>query len=130
MYMNIFQVMILGVAGVMFAIQLKKEKAEYAILLGILIGVFIFASIFEYLKQLVQVVREIGTLSNIENTYIATLIKMLGITYLSEISCSICKDAGQQTIAIQIEMFSKITILIFSLPILLALIRSIQEFLP
>ena len=50
-------------------------------------------------------------------------------TYISEFSSSICKDTGYQTIAVQIEVFSKLTILAMGMPILLALLETIQEFL-
>ncbi len=61
--------------------------------------------------------------------YLGTLIKMLGVTYIAEFSSSICKDAGYQTIAKQIEIFGKLAILVMSMPILLALLDTIQEFL-
>ena len=128
--MSIIQISILGVVGVLMAVQLKQEKAEVGTYLCIVISLFIFGAIMDNLSFFVDTVREIGNFINLENSYIATLIKMLGITYLAEFSSGICKDAGYQTIAVQIEMFGKIAILVLSLPILLALLRTIQEFLP
>lgn len=127
--MNIIQVGILGVVGILFAVQLKQEKSEAAIFLCIAISLIIFANILGYLEQLVGTLREISGYVQIDSSYITTLIKMLGITYLAEFSSGICKDAGYQSIATQIEMFGKLTILVLSLPILLALLRTIQEFL-
>lgn len=127
--MNMIQVGILGVIGVLFAVQLKQEKSEVAIYLCVVISLLIFVGIIEYLEQLVDTIREIGNYIQIDSSYITTLIKMLGITYLAEFSSGICKDAGYQSIATQIEMFGKLTILVLSLPILLALLRTIQEFL-
>lgn len=127
--MNMFQVGVLGVVGVLFALQLKQEKAEVAIYLCIGISLLIFFSIIEHLQVLVDTVHAIGNFIELDASYIMTLMKMLGITYLAEFASGICKDAGYQTIAGQIEMFGKITILVLSLPILLALLRTIQEFL-
>lgn len=127
--MSITQVAILGIAGILFAIQLKQEKAEVAIYLCIIISLVIFFGIFDNIEILVETIREIGSYVQIDISYISTLIKMLGITYLAEFSSGICKDAGYQTIAGQIEIFAKLTILVLSLPILLALLRTIQEFL-
>lgn len=127
--MNIVQIGILGVAGVLFAVQLKQEKAEVAIYLCIGISILIFWGIFDNLKVLVDTIREIGNYIDMEASYVLTLIKMLGITYLAEFSSGICKDAGYQTVAVQIEMFAKLTILVLSLPVLLALLRTIREFL-
>ena len=127
--MNIIQVAILGVVGILLAVQLKQEKAEVGIYLCIGISLIIFWEVADHLKLIVGTIREIGAFISIDSSYITTLIKMLGITYLAEFSSGICKDAGYQTIAMQIEMFGKITILVLSLPILLALLRTIQEFL-
>ena len=127
--MNIVQVAILGVVGILFAVQLKQEKSEVAIYICIVISLIIFVGIAGYLENLVSTIKEIGAYVQIDHSYVTTLIKMLGITYLSEFSAGICKDAGYGSIATQIEMFGKLTILVLSLPILLALLRTIQEFL-
>ena len=127
--MDIFQVGILGVVGVLFLVKLKQEKAEFAIYLCVFLSIFIFLGILEQLEILIDAIREVGTFINIEKTYIGTLIKMLGITYLAEFSSGICKDAGYQALATQIEIFAKITISVLGLPILLALLRTIREFL-
>lgn len=127
--MNIIQVGILGVAGILLAVQLKQEKTEVAVYLSIVISLLIFFGILDSLEVLVATVREISTYIKIDSSYIMTLIKMLGITYVAEFSSGLCKDAGYSAIATQIEMFGKITILVLSLPILLALLQTIQEFL-
>jgi len=127
--MSMIQVAALGVVGVLLAVQLKQEKTEITVLLSIVISLLIFFGILDSLEVMVQTIREISTYIKIDSSYISTLIKMLGITYLAEFSSGLCKDAGYQAIATQIEMFGKMTILVLSLPILLALLRTIQGFL-
>ena len=127
--MNMLQISILGVVGVLAAVQLKQEKTEIGTYLCIALSLFIFWGIMDNLSFLVDTIKEIGNYINIQNSYVLTLVKMLGITYLSEFSAGICKDAGYQSIAVQIEIFGKVTILVLSLPILLSLLRTIQEFL-
>ncbi len=127
--MNIMKIGIIGIAGVLLATQLKQHKAEYGIYICIAISILIFFQIMGYLEQIIDTLKEIINFIDFENTYIGTLLKMLGITYISEFASGICKDAGYQTIAVQIEMFSKVTILVLSLPIMLALLKTIQNFL-
>ena len=127
--MSMMQVAALGVVGVLFAVQLKQEKSEIAVLLCVLVSVFIFWKMLDSIAVVVNIIREISTFIKVDSSYIATLIKMLGITYLAEFSSGLCKDAGYQAIAVQIEMFGKLTILVLSLPILVALLRTIQGFL-
>ena len=86
-------------------------------------------SLAGHLRTIIDTVKELTKTINLDHGYITILLKMLGITYVAEFSSGICKDAGFQTIASQIEIFSKISILVLSMPILVALIQTIQGFL-
>ena len=127
--MSMMQIGILGVAGALLAIQLKQVKSEFAVYLCVAIGILIFMSLAGHLRTIIDTVKELTKTINLDHGYITTLLKMLGITYVAEFSSGICKDAGFQTIASQIEIFSKISILVLSMPILVALIQTIQGFL-
>lgn len=127
--MSIVQAGLLGIAGVLLAIQFKGQKTEYGIYISIGISIFFFFGIIGRLEAILDTVRQISSYVNIDTEHITILIKMLGVTYISEFTSGICLDAGYQIIASQVEIFSKLTILVMSLPILLALLQTIQEFL-
>lgn len=123
------QVGVIGVMGALFAIQFKNGKAEYGIYMSVVISLLVFFSIVGQLETIIDTIKEISSLINVEAAYTGTLIRMLGVTYIAEFASGICKDAGYSTIAGQIEIFGKLTILVLSLPILLALLKTIQAFL-
>ena len=127
--MSMIQVGIIAVAGVLLAIQSKSMKAEYGIYISIVLSLFIFFSILGYLKSIIDTIRIIGGYISMDTAYIGTLLKMLGITYIADFSSNICKDAGYQTISGQIEVFGKLAVLVLSMPILLALLETIEGFL-
>ncbi|MEG2350944.1 MAG: stage III sporulation AC/AD family protein, partial [Hungatella sp.] len=60
---------------------------------------------------------------------LSTLMKMVGVTYIAEFASGICKDAGYAAVGTQIEIFGKLSILAVSMPILLALMETLQTFL-
>ena len=127
--MNVVQVSLLGIAGVLLAIQLKQQKAEFAIYLCVAISLIIFFHIFQSLTVLVDTIKEWTFAIDLDQSYITTMLKMLGVTYVAEFSTSICKDAGYQTLASQIEICSKVTILVLALPIIGTLFQTITSFL-
>ena len=92
-------------------------------------GIFLFVCIIDRLEIFISTVEQISSYINMDAGYLATMLKMIGITYIAEFSSGICKDAGYQTIASQIEIFSKLTILALGMPVLLALLETIREFL-
>lgn len=128
-HMSMLQIGILGVAGVLLALQFKSGKSEYGIYISIVLGLLIFASLLGKISLIKEVLNEINSVAGADNDYWKTLWKILGITYAAEFSSAICKDAGYQAIALQIEVFAKITILVLSLPVLSALLQTIRGFL-
>ena len=127
--MDVIQVASLAVAGVLLAVQFKSGKTEYGIYLGAALSILIFFQILGKLNVILEVLKTIGEFLPLNKIFAGTLLKMLGITYVAEFSASICQDAGYQTIARQIEILGKLTILVMSMPILLALLQTIREFL-
>lgn len=128
-FMSMLQVGVLGVAGVLLAVQFKNVKAEYGMYISLALGLLIFASLLDKISWLMEVLKEIADAVNLDSDYLKTLWKVLGVTYVAEFASSIRKDAGYQTVALQIEVFAKITIMVLSLPVLMALLQTIRSFL-
>ncbi|WP_178007137.1 SpoIIIAC/SpoIIIAD family protein [Mediterraneibacter sp.] len=127
--MSVIQAGMIGVIGVMLAVQLKGNKSEYGVYVSVAVSVILFVLISERLGIFVRTVKDLVSYSKIETSYFSVILKMLGITYIAEFASGICKDAGYQTIAGQIETFGKLTILALGMPILTALLGTIREFL-
>ncbi len=127
--MSVVQAGIIGVIGAVLAVQLKGGKAEYGIYVSVAVSIILFSFIVDRLGIFISTVGQIASYVNMGSGYLATMLKMIGITYIAEFSSGICKDAGYQTIAGQIEIFAKLTILALGMPVLLALLETIREFL-
>ena len=127
--MNMIQIGIIGVAGTLLAVQFKSGKSEYGIYISVALSLVIFFAIIGRLEVIIDALRTIANYINMDTAYIGTMIKMLGITYVAEFSAGICKDAGYQTIALQIERFGKLAVLVLSMPVLMALLNTIKDFL-
>ncbi|MEG0963396.1 MAG: SpoIIIAC/SpoIIIAD family protein, partial [Lachnospiraceae bacterium] len=81
------------------------------------------------LEIVLSVLNRMQDYVKLDTGYLGILIKMIGITYVAEFSSNLCKDAGYQAVAGQIEMFGKLSILVISMPVLLVLLETIGEFL-
>ena len=123
------QVGIIGVVGAVLAVQLKGGKAEYGIYISVAVSIVLFAFIVDRLGIFISTVDQIASYIDMDAGYLSAMLKMIGITYIAEFSSGICRDAGYQTIAGQIEIFAKLTILALGMPVLLALLETIREFL-
>lgn len=127
--MDMVQIGVLGVAGALLAIQFKSGKAEYGIYISIALSLIIFFSVLGQLQTIIDALKTVGEYIRVDYLYIGTLVKMLGVTYIAEFASGICRDAGYQTIALQIEIFGKLAVLILSMPVLMGLLDTVREFL-
>ncbi|MDO4677247.1 MAG: SpoIIIAC/SpoIIIAD family protein [Eubacteriales bacterium] len=127
--MDIVKISLLGVCGVMLGFLLKSTKPEYASFITMAIGLLILGLAVGKVTYLFHTLDKIRESLPIDGNYISTLVKMIGITYIGQFSSSICKDAGYQAIGSQIELFCKLSVMVLSMPVLLALLETIQEFL-
>jgi stage III sporulation protein AD len=127
--LDMLRIGIMGAAGALLAVQFKSGKTEYGIYISVVLSLVIFFSIMGRLTIIIDAVKGIGRYIRMDQAYIGTLIKMIGITYVAEFASGICKDAGYQTIAAQIEIFGKLAVMVLSLPILLTLLNTIRDFL-
>lgn len=127
--MSMIQVGIIGVIAAVLAVQLKGGKAEYGIYVSVAAGIILFSFIVDRLSIFVRTLEQIASYIDMDAGYLGIMLKMIGITYIAEFSSGICRDAGYQTMAGQIEIFGKLTILALGMPVLTALLETIREFL-
>lgn len=126
---ELVKVALLGVSGVMLAVQLRAHKPEYGVYIGLAVGILLFGYA---VRQLEAVAAQLGKLRGYldgTESYLGVLLKVIGITYVCEFSAGICRDAGYQAVAGQIEILGKLSVLFAGLPILFAVIEQIQSFL-
>ena len=127
--MNSIQIALFGVVGTLLALQFKSGKSEYGIYVSLAVSLFLFLCMLSRLEIFVRTVKKIADYIKLDAGQMSILLKMAGVTYVAEFASGICKDAGYQNIAVQIEIFTKLTILALGMPVLLALLELIGDFL-
>lgn len=127
--MTIVTVAIVGITAVLLAVQMKGIRGEYATYLSAAAGCFIFFYGVSKMETIFDAMRQVQEFIKVNRIYLTTLIKMTGITYIAEFASGICKDAGYGAIGSQIEIFGKLSILAVSMPIVLAMMETLQRFL-
>ena len=120
---------LIGIVAAFLALPLKKEKAEYAMTIGMIAGILIFFYVLAEVSYVTDFINEVLKYLPIDKSYMLILFKILGITYIAEFSSNICKDAGYSSVAGQIEIFAKLSILILSIPGLKYILDILNEFL-
>lgn len=127
--MSILQIILLALTGAMASIILKDVVPEISMIIGIVTGGIILYFGMAKAVSIIETVQTVASSYNINSEYIAIVIKIIGITYLSEFIISALHDAGESGIASKVEMFSKLVIVSMAVPIFLSLAQTVYTVL-
>lgn len=128
--MEIIKIIGIALIALIIIIMLKQYRPEYAVFISLLTGVLILFLVMDRLSGIIDLIQSIEDKFSINTQFIALLIKITGIAFLSEFAVSICKDSGEAAIASKIELGSKIIIISMSIPIISSLLEIILKILP
>ena len=123
------KIVAIGVGAALLAAWVKTMKPEYALWVTLAAGVFLGLFAVMKLETIVEELKFLQGYFSAYGSYFKLLIKIIGITYLAEFSADLCKDAGANTLASQIELFGKLSILVLCMPIMTSLLETVDYFL-
>ena len=123
--MDIFKITALSVCGAVCALILKEYKPPFAICIGIICAVMIFFEVLEQINYIFISASAISSQLSVNPQHMGTVIKITGVSCISRLGTEICRDAGQNAIASNLELAGKIIIVVLSLPVLFSVINLI-----
>lgn len=127
MELSIVQLVLLAVIGMLAALSCKKHHMEFSALVSIGICLLLMFFMVHAFDGLIAFIRQLAGTMNLE--YVGVLLKLIGVAYVCEFASSLCRDAGYQAISGQIEMAGRVAMLVLTLPVMEAIIQTIQQFL-
>ncbi|MDR1570643.1 MAG: stage III sporulation protein AD [Oscillospiraceae bacterium] len=120
----------LGVTAALLALTLRSQRPEMAMLLSLAVGLMIFAMLSGKLSEIVEVMRALGDTAALPGGTILLLVRVVGVSYITEFAAQLCRDAGEGGIAAKVELGGRLLVLGMSIPILIALMQMMLELIP
>lgn len=128
--MDIFKIGIIGIIASILIITIKRDTPYLAICISVVTGVIIFLMIIPRIEQIINFLFDIIKQLDLNFSYISIILKIIGISYISEFCSQICIDSGQSSIASKIEICGKVFIMLISIPIVTELLELITKLMP
>jgi stage III sporulation protein AD len=126
--MEVVKAAVIGITAAMMALYMKSVKSEYSTIISIGAGILIFGYALICLEKIIGSIETLGSYLSISSVYIRILLRITGVAYICDFASCICKDAGYQAIASQIELLGRLSIVVMSLPVLQTLLTTINGF--
>ena len=104
------------VASVMCKLFANDGK-EYALYIKLAAAAAVMSMIILFVSPIAETVRNIYDRAGAEEEYLTVLFKALGICYVTQFACDVCRDSGENALATQAELAGKVSLLIIALPL-------------
>ena len=128
--MEIIKIIGIGLISLILVIMIKQYKPEYALFISIICGILIILICQDKIIGLINLFKELNTKTNLNFKYIDILLKITGISILTEFTVSLCNDAGETAIGAKVDLGGKLLIISISIPIIIALLELVVKILP
>ena len=127
---DVIKIIGIGLLALILIVVIKQYRPEFAIYISIIAGIIIFFFAMDKLTNIINLLKDICNQAGVNNKYLGILIKMTGIAVLAEFAISICKDAGESSLASKVELGSKAIVISMSIPIIHNLLEIILDLIP
>ncbi|MDI3477192.1 MAG: stage sporulation protein [Thermoanaerobacterium sp.] len=128
--MEIVQIVAIGIICIIILSILRETNKDFAVIISLIASILIFFMVIPKISNIITVLNTIADKSGINNIYVKTIFKIIGIAYIAEFGVQLSNDANEKNIATKIELAAKIIIVFLSLPIIIALVDTIVSIMP
>lgn len=128
--MEMVQIVLVGVISALLYLVLKDIYPAFAFIITLITSILILFIVIQQIGVIIQLLKSLASKAMIESFYLETILKIIGIAYITELGANVTKDAGLNSVAAKIELAGKIFILLLAIPIISAVVEVILKFLP
>lgn len=123
------KILVVSFISVLLLSIIKQYKSDYAIILKLAIIILIAFIAFEiYENSGIQF--SFLTDTQIQTpSYFPIIFKTLGIVLITQISSSICKENGEESLSLIVELVGKLSVLLISIPLIETLYQIMKSYL-
>ncbi|GBG55040.1 stage III sporulation protein AD [Sporomusaceae bacterium FL31] len=128
--MEIIQIIGLGFVVTLLILIIKRERPELAVQLSLTLATIIFLLVLSKVNVVLNLFRDLAEKANISQMYLNTILKIIGIAYITEFGAQVCRDAGEGAVASKIEFAGKVLVMVMAIPIVALVLDTIVRLIP
>lgn len=116
--MEMVQIVGVGLTAVVLSLVVRRSNPEMAVQIALVVACIVFLFVLDKIQAIIGLFEEMAGRAGVGEMYLVILLKIIGISYLTEFGAQVCRDAGEGTIAAKVELAGKVMILVMAVPII------------
>lgn len=114
--MDLVRVLGIGLTGTVLAMSLSRVQGAYGLLVALATGCVLLLLALGQTEELLSSLMRLSEEGGVSSAYVRSLLRVLGLSALTEAGSRLCRDGGQSHIAFQVELCGRVLILYAVLP--------------
>lgn len=107
---------------------LGKYNKEQAFILSAVTCTVILGFVLLRLTPVFSFIDRLCSICSVNEKYVMILFKSAGICYITQFTCDICRDCGENAVSAAAEITGKAALMIISLPLLEEIVSLVQKY--
>jgi stage III sporulation protein AD len=128
--MEIVQIVGLGFIVTLLILIIRSQRPEIAVQISITLATVIFLLVLAKIEIVLNLFRDLADKASVSQMYLNTILKIIGIAYITEFGAQVCRDAGEGAVAGKIEFAGKILVMVMAIPIIALVLETIVRLIP
>lgn len=128
--MEIFRLCAIGIITALLSLFLRQQKSPLALPVSLGGGALLLFLAVPYFRDILGLWGEFAANSGLDTGFAGILVKIIAVTFITEICAALCRDAGESALGETLELCGKLLILGMSMPVITALFKVVISFLP
>lgn len=128
--MTLLQLIGIAFIAALLIVVVRSTQPLIAAAIALVTSLFIVGQLLGRIDTVVGSFEKFAAEAKVAPIYIQTLLKVLGVAYVTEIGAQLVRDTGQESIALKIELAGKIVILVLAVPMMSIVLETVLELLP
>ncbi len=118
-----------GVVAALCGVVVRQKSPEIAAVLALAACVLLLWNTLPLLETIWDVVQELAQLADISPTVLRPLLQTVGLAVVTRLAGSLCRDAGEGSIAAFLEVAGSAAAVLVALPLLKMVLQLILQLL-
>ncbi|MBQ8654831.1 MAG: stage III sporulation AC/AD family protein [Clostridia bacterium] len=120
----------LAVCAALCALILRRLRPELGAAISLAAGVMMLALCVPQLLSVAEGIASLARSGGIRDAYLTSLMKVAGVSLLSDFAAQTCRDAGEEGLAVKTELCARIMLLSLALPYMQSLLSAVLSLSP
>ncbi len=116
-----------AVCAAVMTLLLRRLKPEAGLAVSLASGALLTGLFLPQLSQVITAVSDIARAGGLAEDYLVQLLKVCGVSLLMDFSAQTCRDAGEDGLALRVEMAGRVALIALALPFMQALLMQIMS---